>query len=150
MKKDVHGLTIQDYLLGDASSNMWIAMMIFSFMAMYVMMSQRVKKRDLSSERTPVKFSIWWFFGDNIARVLSSTFSMILLIRASLVWVEPKYTVIFSIVVGIISDQIPVIFGWVKQRAIYKIKTVVTKWFGNDKIEVKTTETTITENTKTE
>ena len=143
MKKDKYGFSIQDYLLGNASAQMWIAMMILSFMAMYVMMSQRVKKRDILSERTPTKFSLTWFIGDNVSRIISSVFAMILFTRATLVWVEPKYTVVFSIVVGIISDQIPVIFGFVKETAIIKIKTVVTSWFGSGEKKVTKTETTI-------
>lgn len=150
MKKDVHGFTLADYLLGDASAQMWIAMMILAVIMAAVMMFQRVKKRDLSSERTPDKWDWKWFIGDSIGRIFSTLFSIFLITRAMLVFADPKYIILYSIIIGLISDQLPVIFGFVKNQAIVKVKKVVTKWFGTDKVEVTTTQTTITENIKPE
>jgi len=148
MKKDIHGLTIRDYLLGDSSVQMWWAMMILACIMAAVMMFQRVKRRDLSSERTPEKFDWKWFIGDSIGRIFSTLFSIFLITRAMLVFAEPKYIILYSIVIGLISDQLPVIFGFIKTKAIVRIKKVVTKWFGGEKVETITTETTITEPVK--
>jgi uncharacterized membrane protein YfcA len=150
MKKDVHGFTLADYLLGDASAQMWIAMMILAVIMAAVMMFQRVKKRDLSSERTPDKWDWKWFIGDSIGRIFSTLFSIFLITRAMLVFADPKYIILYSIIIGLISDQLPVIFGFVKNQAIVKVKKVVTKWFGTDKVEVTTTQITTTENIKPE
>jgi len=144
MKKDIHGLTIRDYLLGDSSVQMWWAMMILAGIMAAVMMFQRVKRRDISSERTPEKFDWKWFIGDSIGRIFSTLFSIFLITRAMLVFAEPKYIILYSIVIGLISDQLPVIFGFIKTKAIVRIKKVVTKWFGGEKVETITTETTIT------
>jgi len=144
MKKDIHGLTIRDYLLGDSSVQMWWAMMILAGIMAAVMMFQRVKRRDLSSERTPEKFDWKWFIGDSIGRIFSTLFSIFLITRAMLVFADPKYIILYSIVIGLISDQLPVIFGFIKTKAIVRIKKVVTKWFGGEKVETITTETTIT------
>lgn len=143
MKKDIHGLTIQDYLLGDSSLQMWKAMMILSVCMAAVMMFQRVKKRDLASERTPEKWDWKWFIGDNIGRILSTLFSIFLFTRLTLVWVAPKYVIVASILIGLISDQLPVIFGFIKEQVIIKVKTQVVRIFGGGKVEVTTTETTI-------
>lgn len=148
MKKDANGFTIRDYLLGDSSPEMWWAMMILACLMAAVMMFQRVKKRDLASERTPDKFDWKWFIGDSIGRIFSTLFSIFLITRAMLVFAEPKYIILYSIIIGIISDQLPVIFGFVKSQVIVKVKKVVTKWFGTDKVEVTTTQTTTTENIK--
>lgn len=148
MKKDIHGLTIRDYLLGDSSVQMWAAMMILACLMAAVMMWQRVRKRDLSSERTPEKFDWKWFIGDNIGRIFSTVFSIFLFTRLALLWIEPKYVIIASILIGLISDQLPVIFGFLKDQVVTKVKTVVVKIFGGGKVETTTTETTVTENVK--
>ncbi len=148
MKKDIHGLTIRDYLLGDSSVQMWQAMMILACCMAAVMMWQRVKKRDLSSERTPEKWDWKWFIADNLGRILSTIFSIFLFTRLALVWVEPKYVIVASILIGLISDQLPVIFGFIKEQVITKVKTQVVKFFGGGKVEVTTTETTTVETQK--
>lgn len=142
-KKDSSGQSLMDYLLGDASAQKWEAIMILACLTAAIMMFNRVKKRDVQSERTPTKLSAAWFIADNVSRILSTIFSIFIFSRLALIWISPKYVIAGAIVVGMISDQLPVIFGFIKQQAIVKIKTVVTKWFGGDKIEVTKTETTI-------
>ena len=148
MKKDIHGLTIRDYLLGDSSVQMWSAMMILACLMAAVMMWQRVKKRDLSSERTPEKFDWKWFIGDNIGSIFSTVFSIFLFTRLALLWVKPEYVIVASILIGLISDQLPVIFGFIKEQVITRVRTQVVKIFGGGKTEITTTETTTTENVK--
>lgn len=126
-------MTLWDYLLGPASKTQWQAMMILACAMAAVMMFQRVKSRDKMSINTPVKFSWGWFIGDNIARILSTIISIFLFSRVSLVWVDAKYTVIFAVFVGLISDQLPVIFSWVKEQGVDRIKRQVVKIFGKDK-----------------
>lgn len=148
MKKDIHGLTIRDYLLGDSSVQMWWAMMILAIIMAAVMMWQRVKKRDLTSERTPEKWDWKWFIADNLGRSLSTVFSIFLFTRLALIWVQPQYVIVASILIGLISDQLPVIFGFIKEQVITKVKTQVVKIFGGGKVETTTTETTVIEPVK--
>lgn len=145
MKKDAAGKSVLDYLLGDTSVQLWIAIMLLSLAMAAVMMWNRVKKRDLTSERTPEKWDWKWFISDNIGRMFSTMFSIFLFARLALTFFDPKYVIISAILIGLISDQLPVIFGFIKEQVIVKIKTQVVKIFGGGKVEVTTTETTITE-----
>lgn len=121
---------LKGYLLGDASIQKWKAIMILAILMAAVMMFNRVKKRDISSERTPEKFSINFFISDSIGRILATIISIFLVARVSLVWVAPKYVVLFAIFIGLISDQLPVLFGWVKDEGIVRLKNVVLKAMG--------------------
>lgn len=141
MKKDVNGMLVQDYLLGSASVNMWIAILILANITVFIMMGNRVNKGIKTNENTPDKFHIGYFLTHNILDILRTEFSIYILSRLSLLWVESVYVVAFSVFIGLISDQIIVIFSFVKDQGIGRIKRQVIKIFGKDKdgnTEIKT------------
>lgn len=121
---------LQSYLLGDASIDKWKAIMILSILMAGVMMFSRVRGRDVLSPNTPVKFSMKFFIADSGARILATLISIFLVARVSLVWINPNYVVLFAIFIGLISDQLPVLFGWVKEEGITRIKRIMLKWMG--------------------
>lgn len=144
---------LQGYILGDASPAKWEAIGILANVMVFIMMGKRVNARDKLSPSTPIKFSWKWLVADNLSSFLRTQLSIFAFSRVALVWVKPEYTVIFAFATGLISDQLMVIFGFAKDKIIVRVKTMVTKWFGGDKVEVTKTETTTitpVDKTKTE
>lgn len=139
MNQELYG-----YLFGDATPMKWLSIGILANVMVYIMISNRVKTRDVISPNTPTKFSWKWFIADNISSILRTQLSIFAFSRVALVWVAPQYVVIFAFATGLISDQLPVIFGFAKEKIIIKVTETITSWIGGKKKE------TVTEITKKE
>jgi len=144
MKKDAAGMSVQDYLLGTTSPQMWWAIIILANIAVIVMMGRRINKGIKSNELSPPKFSWAYFLADNIRDIIRTELSIYIFARGSLLWVDPKYVMAYAIFIGIISDQLTNIFVFIKDQGIVRIKKTVVKVFGAGG---KETETTTTETT---
>ena len=144
MKKDAAGMSVQDYLLGTTSPQMWWAIIILANIAVIVMMGRRVNKGIKTNDLSPQKFSWGYFLVDNIRDIIRTELSIYIFARGSLLWVDAKYVMAYAIFIGIISDQLTNIFVFVKEQGIIKIKKTVVKVFGGGKeTTTETTETTI-------
>ena len=133
MKKDIAGFSIQDYLLGDVSTQKWIAIMILANVMVFVMYQKRVTKGIQTNLKSPDRFSWAYFIANNLLEVLRTELSIYLFARAALLFIEPKYVIAFAIFIGLISDQLPWIFNFIKAQGLDRIKTFVVKLFGGSK-----------------
>ena len=93
-------------ILGNSTPAAFAAAMFFAILTAVAMWSFRVKKRDPLSPRTPYKFSLGFFFADNIRRIVGTLIFIFLCVRVSQFWIGPEYVVYFSICIGLISDQL--------------------------------------------
>jgi len=98
---------LKGYLLGNASSNLWTAALIAAFFTALMMFTYRVSKRNKESPRTPVKFSLIFFFKDTGLRIIYTIGFTLILIRLMFIWeLEVEWAIGFSIFFGIVSDRI--------------------------------------------
>jgi len=153
MKKDAAGMSVQDYLLGTTSPQMWWAIIILANIAVFVMVRRRVNKGIKTNEVSPEKFSLIYFLANNFLDIIRTELSIYLFARASLLWVDARFVMAYAIFIGIISDQLTNIFVFIKDVGLVKVKKVIVRIFGADgqqKSEIITTETTKEGETTTE
>ena len=107
----------KEIILGNSSVAMFSAAMLFALLTAAAMALFRVKKRDISSERTPEHFSWSFFWSDNLKQIIGTFILIFLTIRISQKWVKPEWAVYCAVVIGLISDQLALLFLKVKDRA---------------------------------
>lgn len=93
-------------ILGNSTPAAFAAAMFFAILTAVAMWSFRVKKRDPLSLRTPYKFSLGFFFADNIRRIVGTLIFIFLCVRVSQFWIGPEYVVYFSVGIGLVSDKL--------------------------------------------
>lgn len=107
----------EQIILGNASSGQFAASLFFALLTASAMSLFRVKKRDVSSERTPEHFSWAFFWSDNFKQIIGTLILIFLTIRVSQYWVKPEWTVYGAVIIGLISDQLAMLALKVKDKA---------------------------------
>lgn len=107
----------KDIILGNASGAQFAAAMLFALLTAGAMSLFRVKKRDVASSRTPEDFSWRFFWNDNLKQIIGTLILVFLTIRVSQYWLKPEWAVYGAVVIGLISDQLALLFLKVKDRA---------------------------------
>ncbi len=107
----------KEIILGSTSGAMFAAAMLFSLLTAAAMALFRVRKRDVASERTPEHFSWSFFWSDNFKQIIGTFILIFLTIRVSQYWVKPEWTVYGAVIIGLISDQLALLFLKIKDRA---------------------------------
>lgn len=93
-------------VIGNATMAQWGASMFFALLMQAGMLLLRAKKRDITSERTPVEWS-WNFFWTDTSQQITGTLILIFLfIRVLQFWIDPKWLVAVALAVGLSSDQL--------------------------------------------
>lgn len=104
-------------LLGNATGAQFAAAMFFALLTSSGMALSRVKKRDVSSDRTPEHFSWQFFWSDNFRQIIGTLILVFLTIRISQYWVKPEWAIYGSVIIGLISDQLALLALKVKDKA---------------------------------
>ena len=109
-------------LLGNTDGAMWAASILTACLVIAAMYFTRVKKRDVSSLRTPYHWSWSFFWSDNFRRMVGTVILIILCIRIMQFWVKPDWTIYGAAIVGLISDQLAMIALRLKDAATDFVK----------------------------
>lgn len=104
-------------LLGNANGAEFAAAFFFAILTSSALALFRVKKRNVESERSPEHFSWSFFWSDNIKQILGTIILIFLTIRISQYWIKPEWAVYGAVVIGLISDQLALLFLKVKDKA---------------------------------
>ena len=107
----------KEIVLGNSSTALFAAAMLFALLTSGAMALFRVKKRDVSSERTPEEFSWSFFWSDNFKQIIGTFILIFLTIRVAQYWIKPEWTVYGAVIIGLISDQLALLFLKIKDRA---------------------------------
>lgn len=128
----------KEILLGNASPALFAAAMLFALLTAGAMALFRVKKRDVSSERTPEKFSWTFFWSDNFKQILGTFILIFLTIRVAQYWLKAEWAVYGAVIIGLISDQLALLFLKIKDRATQFLSKKIDKVGDKvDTVEVK-------------
>jgi len=126
-----------EILLGDANASEFAAMMFFSLLAAVAMWLVMARTRNKESTRTPENWSWKFYWAENLKRQIGTVFLMFITLRLSQYsdWfkengqLDMQKMVFVAIVVGLIADQLAMLF--------FKAKTKATTYIG-EKIDDST------------
>lgn len=107
----------QSILLGNASVAEFTAAMFFALLTAGALALVRVRKRDVSSPRTPEAFSWKFFWQDNLKQIIGTLILIFLTIRIAQYWVKPEWAVYGAVIIGLISDQLAMLALKLKDKA---------------------------------
>lgn len=107
----------QSILLGNANVAEFLAAMFFALLTAGGLALVRVKKRDVSSARTPEAFSWRFFWQDNFRQIIGTLILIFLTIRIAQYWVKPEWAVYGAVIIGLISDQLAMLALKLKDKA---------------------------------
>lgn len=128
----------ESIILGNASVAEFCAALLFALLTAGAMALFRVKKRDVSSDRTPEEFSWRFFWSDNFKQIIGTLIFIFLTIRVAQYWVKPTWMVYGAIIIGLISDQLAMLFLKVKDKATsYLSKKIDTVGDKVDSVDIK-------------
>jgi cell division protein FtsW (lipid II flippase) len=107
----------QSIILGNASVAEFLAAMFFALLTAGGLALVRVKKRDVSSPRTPEEFSWKFFWNDNFRQIIGTFILIFLTIRIAQYWIKPEWAVYGAVIIGLISDQLAMLALKLKDKA---------------------------------
>lgn len=97
-------------ILGNATLPQFAAALFFAYLTAFAMLLIRSTKRDISSSRTPFKFSWSFLYSDNFKRIWYTVILIFLCVRFGQKWIGPEYVTYLGLAIGILSDSLAWIF----------------------------------------
>lgn len=130
--------TFWEIIIGSMTVAEFLAALFFAVITAIAMVAIRVKKRDVHSPRTPEAFSWQFFWRDTLAHHLGTLILIFLSIRLSQKWVQNEWIVYGGFIIGLISDQLALIFTKLHDKAT----SIINKKIDNvadkvDKVDIK-------------
>ena len=96
-------------VLAGPSIGLLLGFMAIACIAAIAVMAYDAKKRDPLSSRTPVKFSLTFWFADNILRILGTVALIYIFIRVAYEYIPGAWMLLASIGIGFGSDKLAII-----------------------------------------
>ena len=96
-------------LVGSRGAGFLFGYIIVATICAFAIILYDLSKRNVSSARTPVKFSLRFWFADNLARVLANTLLIPIAIRLVYEYVNPVWMLFISAGIGFGVDGLGMI-----------------------------------------
>lgn len=109
-------------LLGNLSAEIFYTHLFWACFAAFAMRLVATTQRDVESLNTPRQFSWKFFLVDNIRRLLTALALIVLAIRFLDEYVTGMWKNLFPLAIGLVADQLGVLFLYAKNKVIDKVK----------------------------
>lgn len=93
-------------LLGNGSLGAFLAFTTWALICATISVLVNVVNRDVANTATPVKFSWRFMLADNIPRIIANLLSIPVAIRLSYEYLDSKWMLVLSIVIGVLADRL--------------------------------------------
>ena len=97
-------------IIGNTSPAEFCATLFYAYLTAFALLLFRTTKRDVSSLRTPFKFSWSFLWCDNMKRIIANVIMIFIAARFAALWIPEKYLQYTGVAVGVIGDQLGLIF----------------------------------------
>jgi hypothetical protein len=87
-------------LIGPAGPGFFFGYIVIAFICAGAIILYDISTRDVSSARTPVKFSLHFWFADNLARVMANLLLIPIAIRLCYEYVNPTWMLFLAAGIG--------------------------------------------------
>ena len=92
-------------ILGNGSLGSFLAYLVIAYFAAAASLIHEASNRDISSARTPVKFSWSFLFAANLWRLVANFLAIPLLIRLEYEYIDMKWMILLTIAQGLLIDR---------------------------------------------
>ena len=111
-------------ILGKGTAGAFLAFTVIALVCVAISVLIEVSKRDVASPNSPVKFSWKFMLAANLPRFVANILAIPICIRLTYEYVDPKWMVLLSVVIGIMVDQLA---NWLKNLGILTANKITEK-----------------------